>query len=112
MVSKEYLLKYRRQVKDILININFDVQAVDEEKALYDRSSRRQVYLNLCVNAIKKLRDITQLEAMSPAKTETPMRVAVTRTLSSETVIVSTTSPVKQVKPVSPTEQLTGKCYD
>lgn len=90
----------------------FDVQAVDEEKALYDRSTRRQVYLNLCVNAIKKLRDVTQLESSSPVKTETATRVAVTRKLSTGGVLVSTKSPVKQEKPASPTEQFTGGCDD
>ena len=90
----------------------FHVQAVDEEKALYDRSTRRQVYLNLCVNAIKKLRDMTPLESPSPVKTETATRVAVTKTLPSGAVLISTKSPVKQEKPVSPTEQLTGECYD
>ena len=88
------------------------VQAVDEEKALYDRSTRRQVYLNLCVNAIKKLRDITQLELPSPVKTDTATQVAITKTLSSGAVLVSTKSPVKPEKPVSPTEQLTGGYYD
>ena len=90
----------------------FDFQAVDEEKALYERSTRRQVYLNLCVNAIKKLRDVTQLESPSPVTTETATPVAVTKMLSSGAVLVSTKSPVKQEKPVSPTEQLTGGCYD
>lgn len=90
----------------------FDVQAVDEEKALYDRSTRRQVYLNLCVNAIKKLRDMTPLESPSPVKTETATQEAVTKTLSSGAVLVSTKSPVKLGKPVSPTEQLTGEHYD
>lgn len=90
----------------------FDFQAVDEEKALYERSTRRQVYLNLCVNVIKKLRDVTQLESPSPVTTETATPVAVTKMLSSGAVLVSTKSPVKQEKPVSPTEQLTGGCYD
>ena len=79
---------------------------------MYERSTRRQVYLNLCVNAIKKLRDVTQLESPSPVTTETATPVAVTKMLSSGAVLVSTKSPVKQEKPVSPTEQLTGGCYD
>ncbi|KAL9950803.1 hypothetical protein ACROYT_G043365 [Oculina patagonica] len=89
-------------------------KAVEEEKALYERSTRRQVYLNLCVNAIKKLRDTIQLELPSPVKTETATCVAVTKTLSSGAVLISTKSPVKQDKPALPaTDQLTEEVmYD
>ena len=91
----------------------FDFQAVEEEKALYERSTRRQVYLNLCVNAIKKLRDTIQLELPSPVKTETATQVAVTKTLSSGAVLISTKSPAKQDKPALPaTDQLTGEYAD
>ncbi|KAK3735420.1 hypothetical protein QZH41_016871, partial [Actinostola sp. cb2023] len=31
-------------------------RAIEEERRLYDRSARRPTYINLCVNAIKKLR--------------------------------------------------------
>jgi len=79
-------------------------KAVEEEKALYERSTRRQVYLNLCVNAIKKLRDMTpqEMAISSPIKTETERRVAVTKTLPSGAVLISTKSPAKQEQPVMP----------
>ena len=35
----------------------FVTQAEKEEKAIYMKSPRRQVYINLCVNLVKKLRD-------------------------------------------------------
>lgn len=71
------------------------------------------MYLNLCVNAIKKLRDTVRLELPSPVKTQTTTRVAVTKTLSSGAVLVSTKSPAKQEKPALPaTDQLTGEHAD
>lgn len=84
---------------------------MEEEKALYERSTRRQVYLNLCVNAIKKLRDMTpqEMAISSPIKTETETRVAVTKTLPSGAVLISTKSPAKQEQPVMPaSDDLTG----
>lgn len=82
---------------------------------MYERSTRRQVYLNLCVNAIKKLRDMTpqEMPASSPVKTETTTRVAVTKTLPSGAVVISTKSPVKQDQPVTPaSDNLSGvKAY-
>ena len=60
------------------------------------------------MNAIKKLRGITQLESPSPVKTETITKVAVTKTLSSGAVLVSTKSPAKQQPAVSERDQFTG----
>lgn len=88
-------------------------KAVEEEKTLYERSTRRQVYLNLCVNAIKKLRSITHLESPSPVKSETTTKVAVTKVLPSGAVVVSTKSPAKQQPAVSQTDQFTEELmYD
>lgn len=78
-------------------------KALEEEKALYERSTRRQVYLNLCVNAIKKLRDMKpeDIAAFSPPKSETEGQVAVTKTLlPSGAVVISSKSPVKQAQTV------------
>ncbi|CAH3173769.1 unnamed protein product [Porites evermanni] len=78
-------------------------KALKEEQALYERSTRRQVYLNLCVNAIKKLREMKpqELPVTSPVETETITRVAVTKTLPSGAVVISTKSPAKQDQPVT-----------
>ena len=79
------------------------MKALEEEKALYERSTRRQVYLNLCVNAIKKLRDMKpeDIAAFSPPKSETEGQVAVTKTLlPSGAVVISSKSPVKQAQTV------------
>ncbi|XP_015779913.1 PREDICTED: uncharacterized protein LOC107357784 [Acropora digitifera] len=78
-------------------------KAVEEETALYERSTRRQVYLNLCVNAIKKLRDMTpqDMAASLPAKAETEKKLTKTL-LPSGAVVISSKSPVKQTQPTSP----------
>ena len=86
------------------------IQAVEEETALYERSTRRQVYLNLCVNAIKKLRDMTpqDMAASLPAKAETEKKLTKTL-LPSGAVVISSKSPVKQTQPTSPNSaDLTG----
>ena len=49
------------------------------------------------------------MAASSPVKAETEARVAVTKTLPSGAVVVSTKSPAKQVQPVKPAaDDLTG----
>ena len=88
---------------------------MEEEQALYERSTRRQVYLNLCVNAIKKLREMKpqELPVTSPVETETITRVAVTKTLPSGAVVISTKSPAKQDEPVTTaSNDLTGVSFD
>ena len=88
---------------------------MEEEQALYERSTRRQVYLNLCVNAIKKLREMKpqELPVTSPVETETITRVAVTKTLPSGAVVISTKSPAKQDQPVTTaSNDLTGVSFD
>ena len=88
---------------------------MEEEQALYERSTRRQVYLNLCVNAIKKLREMKpqELPATPPMKTETITREAVTKTLPSGAVVISTKSPAKHDQPVTTaSNDLTGVSID
>ena len=48
---------------NFLKNLFVIAQAVEEEKQLYERSSRRQVYVNLCINSIKKLRGMNKIES-------------------------------------------------
>lgn len=63
------------------------------------------------MNAIKKLRGITQLESPSPVKSETTTKVLVTKTLSSGAVVVSTKSPAKQQPAVPQMDPFTGNLY-
>ncbi|XP_063962751.1 RNA exonuclease 1 homolog [Lytechinus pictus] len=44
-------------------------KALEEEKLVYQRSSTKNIYLNLCVNALKKLKNQTDSRLQSPPST-------------------------------------------
>ena len=60
------------------------MQALSEEKTIYDRSSSRVVYLNVAVNTIKRLRSEAPREPGPESDTETEVKP------------VKVTSPIKQ----------------
>ena len=62
----------------------FTLKALSEEKAVYDRSSSRVVYLNVAVNAIKRLRS------------EAPREPGPEPDIETATDSIKPTSPIKQ----------------
>ncbi|XP_072172640.1 uncharacterized protein [Diadema setosum] len=48
-------------------------KGLEEEKVVYQRASSRNIYLNLCVNALKKLQNVTASQLDSPPSTPTLM---------------------------------------
>ena len=52
------------------------LKGLEEEKIAHQRSSRKQIYMNLCANVIKKIRSMPNHEVLSPqdnAPTLSPM---------------------------------------
>lgn len=53
-------------------------QALDEEKLVYERSSSKNIYLNVAVNTLKKLRSKSSASP-SPVTSRSPVGVSHTR---------------------------------
>ena len=95
----------------------FVYQAVEEEKALYERATMRQVYLNLCINSIKKLRDLSSIEcsalatglavpAVEADRTNTSTNTAMTTTVTTTTTkVIANQTALSQCG----NDELTGK---
>jgi len=48
------------------------LQAVEEEKLVYERSSSKYIYLNLAVHTLRHLREETATTPLSPSPTKNP----------------------------------------